>query len=169
MFSGITHLWGDLLLANNDKNKVINDPCEGVDADGDTNAQSPDCLSVLTVEVVMMGVSVDNSRVDNGYDNGDNVTTAADVTSAHHGLHKHCLENPWTEGLIKLKKDDFVGVAAKKNARKDRKCSVAKFIVKVVKDAKENNGGTIGQEAVVTSPSSWLETVHNFNTLYYLA
>ena len=93
----------------------------------------------------MMGVSVDDSRVDNGCDNGDNITTAANATSAQHGLHKYCLKNSWTEGFIKLKKDDYAGVAAKKNARKDRKRSVAKFIVKVVKDAKDNNGSTIGR------------------------
>ena len=111
-------------------------------------------------------MSVDENRIDNGEDEDiDKVTP--DITNPKHGLHEYCLKNPWTDGLVKLKKDNYVGVTLKKNARKDRKRALAKFIRKVVMDAKTNNGSDIGREAVSTCAASWSDNVQSLDNKYY--
>ena len=56
---------------------------------------------------------------------------------------------------------------AKKDARKDRKRSVAKFIIKTVPDGRIDNGTIIGHEITNAYPASWCDTVHDLNANYY--
>ena len=86
------------------------------------------------------------------------------ITNPKHGLHDYCLKNPWTNGLVKLKKDNYVKVTLEKNAQKDRKRAVTRFGRKVVIDGKTNNGTTIGRESAMTCTSSWCDTVHNLDS-----
>ena len=97
----------------------------------------------------------------------DSVDEARDVTIPKHGMHEYFLKNAWAESLTKLKKDNYVEVTVKNNERKDRKRAVAKFIRKVVLDAKENDCTVIGSESAINCIASWSETVHNLDRKYY--
>ena len=90
-----------------------------------------------------------------------------DITSNKFGLHKYCLSNPWKDGLAKMIKDNHIEVTANKNARKDRKRSVAKFIVQTVRDDRINNGTVIGKKIPNVSPATWCDTVHELDVNYY--
>ena len=92
---------------------------------------------------------------------------AIDVSSNKLGLHKYCLCNPWKDGLEKMKKSNHVLVTANSDARKDRKRTLSKFIIKTVRDARINNGSTIGKEASYPTTASWCNTVHELDIDYY--
>ena len=115
----------------------------------------------------MTGVTVVEEHVDMGDESDNGATSAVNTTSNKFGLHKYCLSNLWKDGLDKMKKKDFIEVSANKDARKDRKQGVAKFIIQTVREGRLNNATTIGVEMDAPAPAPWCDTVHELDLNYY--
>ena len=77
------------------------------------------------------------------------------------------MSNPWTEGLKIIINNNPIAVSVNKDAWKDRKRSVAKFIIQTVCDGRINNGLIIGKEALDPSRSCWCDTVYELDINYY--
>ncbi len=158
LLNGVNHIWSEQICESR----------EDVDedtpmSDAEAMQQAAEIREVAAREDAMNGIIVDESREDNPI--GDDKDSKLDGVP----LPKYCLTNPWTEGANQMAKSNHLEVKKMAEKRRDRKRTVARFIVAKVKELEAQDTFVVGKEHMNALPSPWSQLIHGLDPNYYAA
>ena len=140
LFNGVTHFWS----------KEINQMTEPTATGGRSFKHQDGSVNheinlIVAQNEAMNGTIVNDESINRG--NEDNESQAAGSP------HTFCTNNPWTCGIEKTQKRNYLAVHSASAERIDRKHMAAKFIISKVKEMKAQLVSSVGIERADTLDS----------------
>ena len=154
LLNGINHIWSDEINA-------CRDDCS--DNDG---GQEDSFAALVARENAMWGIQVKETLEDRGNCDDEEIATSAEG-SGDKPLPEFCVSCVYDAGGKTMDADNYIKVQHGKEARRNRKCEMVKFILKKVKEMEQESETTVGVEQTTVSPAPWTQLVHGLDPNYY--
>ena len=154
LLNGINHIWSDEINACRD------------DCSDDGGGKEDRFAALIAREKAMQGIQVEETSEDRGnYDDKEIATSAGG--SGDKPLPEFCVSCAYNAGGKTMDADNYIKVPHGKEARRNRKREMGKFILKKVKEMERESKTTVGVEQTTVSPAPWTQLVHGLDPNYY--